>query len=418
MNTNDFGKELVNAGFCDFVGVPCSYLSPLINWAINNKRFLIANNEGEAIAIASGMNLANLPCDSSLGEHAAFCKSRESANFVPLPSQKSPEFAAVLMQNSGLSNALSPLTSLNHTFEIPILCFISLRGERENGRNLDEPQHELLGVITDKLLQICEIKFAFLSPNLSEAKTQLNHAKSVLLRRKSFAFIVRKNCFEAESLRANLDSRPNLNANLSLNPTKCANPPRRIEALQTIKSTASNAAILATTGKCGRELCELGDAKNQLYMVGSMGCVSALALGVAMKCEKKIIAIDGDSALLMRLGTLSNNAFYARNLSNFCHILLDNESHDSTGGQDNLSRFVDFCAMARNCGYANVICAQGLGDFAAHLNAFLSAKTKGAWFIYLKIAKGSKANLARPKITPSAVATRFRAFLKGEENAV
>ena len=67
-------------------------------------------------------------------------------------------YGVVLMQNSGLSNALSPLTSLNYTFKIPILGFVSLRGERDSsGKNTDEPQHELLGVITDKLLETCEI---------------------------------------------------------------------------------------------------------------------------------------------------------------------------------------------------------------------------------------------------------------------
>ncbi|MGX3044139.1 thiamine pyrophosphate-dependent enzyme [Helicobacter sp. T3_23-1056] len=89
-------------------------------------------------------------------------------------------------------------------------------------------------------------------------------------------------------------------------------------------------------------------------MVGSMGCVSALGLGIALKSHKKVIAIDGDSALLMRLGTLVGNAYYTNlaNKGNFCHILLDNQSHDSTGGQFNLSPFVDFVAIAKSCGYA------------------------------------------------------------------
>ena len=179
MKTEDFGARLKGLGFSDFIGVPCSYLAPLINWAINENAFIMANNEGEAVAMASGISLSSL-CD------------------------KTRRYGVVLMQNSGLSNALSPLTSLNHTFEIPILGFVSLRGEpNEQGQNTDEPQHELLGRITDKLLKICEIECAFLDSQFEVACEQLTKAKKVLESNKSFFFIVRNNCFEKVALTNN-----------------------------------------------------------------------------------------------------------------------------------------------------------------------------------------------------------------------
>lgn len=136
LDTQEFGDFLQSLGLRDFVGVPCSYLSPLINYAINEQRFVMSNNEGDAVAIASGMSLSGQVGDLSYG--------------------------VVLMQNSGLSNALSPLTSLNYTFGIPILGFVSLRGERDSqNRNTDEPQHELLGVITDKLLSLVRSPMIF-----------------------------------------------------------------------------------------------------------------------------------------------------------------------------------------------------------------------------------------------------------------
>ena len=428
MRTQDFGECLKELGFSDFVGVPCSYLAPFINWAINDGRFIMANNEGEAVAIASGISLA-CGCNSSLDNHfvdlsnrhkartkspltlCQFAKNYESntANTrIDLVSNEIVEtstrkFGVVLMQNSGLSNALSPLTSLNHTFEIPILGFVSLRGKPdEKGQNTDEPQHELMGKITEKMLKLCEIKCEFLSHNLQTATKQLYRAKEVLERGKTFFFIVDKSCFEAVKLEKN-----------PLNTQRREFLPTRLQALQSIQKIAFNATLLATTGKSGRELYELDDKENQLYMVGSMGCVSALGLGIALKSHKKIIAIDGDSALLMRLGALSGNAYYAKcdNKGNFCHILLDNESHDSTGGQFNLSPFVDFVAVAKSCGYENVIKAENLKEFENALNAFMKAQNGGAFFIYLKIAKGSKENLGRPKITPKQVAKRFAVWL-------
>ena len=152
--------------------------------------------------------------------------------------------------------------------------------------------------------------------------------------------------------------------------------PTRLEALSVLHTLAkdSKALLLATTGKCGRELYEIEDSPNQLYMVGSMGCVSSLSLGIALKSRQKVIAIDGDSALLMRLGALSTNAYYTRDRDNFCHILLDNESHDSTGGQFNLSPFVDFVVIAKSCGYVNVYIAESLEEFESYVKAFLSAR--------------------------------------------
>lgn len=379
MNTNEFGALLNKIGIDSFSGVPCSYLAPLINYAINQDKFIMAANEGEAIAIASGISLANL---------------KENLN--------NRKYGAVLMQNSGLSNALSPLTSLNYTFSIPILGFVSLRGERDiNNKNTDEPQHELLGVITDKLLEVCNIEYDFLSSDFDIAKKQLFRAKEILEQNKSFFFIVKNNVFEKVKLESNKNE--NLNKN-SL--------PTRLEALEIIQKLAleSNAILLATTGKTGRELYEINDSNNQLYMVGSMGCVSSLALGISLYTDKKVIAVDGDSALLMRLGNLAANNFYAK--GNLIHILLDNESHDSTGGQFNLSAFVDFCKIAKSCGSKEVFNTNNLDEFKKALKKSLDSSNSS--FIYLKIKKGSKQNLGRPKVTPKFAAERLANFIKGD----
>lgn len=380
MNTQKFGDLLAEFGFEDFVGVPCSFLSPLINYAINEGKFIMANNEGDAMAIASGITLA-----------------------------KPNRYGVVLMQNSGLSNALSPLTSLNFVFDIPVLGFVSLRGERnDEGKNTDEPQHELMGIITDKMLEVCQTSYEFLSQDFEVAKEQVQRAKASLEKNQSFFFIVKKGVLEDLVLQ---------DAQMISFVIKKQEPKHtRLEALEVISSFAkqNNIVVLATTGKTGRELYEIEDTENQLYMVGSMGCVSSLGLGIALGGEKKVICIDGDGALLMRMGVLSTNAHYAKlnNKGNFCHILLDNQTHDSTGGQFTLSPYVDFLSVAKSCGYEKVICLNALEELHEVLENFQEQCRGGATFVYMPIKRGSKKDLGRPKVTPKQVAERLRKFLK------
>ena len=59
---------------------------------------------------------------------------------------------------------------------------------------------------------------------------------------------------------------------------------------------SDDTAIIATTGKCGRELFTLADRAQHLYQVGSMGCASAMGLGVALHTDRPVIVLDGDGA--------------------------------------------------------------------------------------------------------------------------
>lgn len=52
-----FGDKLEEFGFNFFSGVPCSFLKPMINYAINKNQFVMAANEGDAVAIAAGAYL-------------------------------------------------------------------------------------------------------------------------------------------------------------------------------------------------------------------------------------------------------------------------------------------------------------------------------------------------------------------------
>jgi sulfopyruvate decarboxylase TPP-binding subunit len=126
IGAGDFMAAAAGRGYTLYTGVPCSYLTPFINAAIDSPalRYVPAANEGDAVAIAAGASLAG-------------------------------RRAVAMFQNSGLGNAVNPLTSLTWTFRIPVLLVVTWRAEP--GGAADEPQHELMGPITPRLLELMEI---------------------------------------------------------------------------------------------------------------------------------------------------------------------------------------------------------------------------------------------------------------------
>ena len=168
-----------------------------------------------------------------------------------------------------------------------------------------------------------------------------------------------------------------------------------------------NDIFLTTTGLISRRLYNIQDLESNFYMVGSMGCVSSIALGLAISgLNKNIIAIDGDGALLMRMGAMATNAAYGTN--NMLHILLDNGMHESTGGQLTVSNNVDFVGIAASVGYRKSIYVHDLKELEKY---FLSwKKNPKLTFLYLK-TKSVKEKLDRPKINPEENKIRLMKFL-------
>ncbi|PIC94702.1 phosphonopyruvate decarboxylase [Sporosarcina sp. P26b] len=372
------GKVLDDLGFDFYSGVPCSFLKSMINYAINKDQFVMSANEGDAVAICAGAQLG--------GKKTVF-----------------------LCQNSGITNAVSPLTSLNQIFKIPVLGFVSLRGEEGIS---DEPQHELMGKITSDLLDTMKIANEVLSLDIDEAKNQLKRANETIENGKSFFFVVKKNTLgTVKLLPKTIVSKENCKVEISDTPKAY---PKRIEALKVVQDMSdADTLVLATTGVTGRELYELEDKSNQLYMVGSMGCISSLGLGLALaQPNKKVVAVDGDGAFLMRMGAITTNAYYSPR--NLYHLLLDNGMHESTGGQETVSSHVDFVKIVEGACYPKVDSLKSVEDLHLSLE-----KWKGSpelTFGYLKTSPGVKEDLARPNITPFEVKNRLINYLSGDQN--
>lgn len=311
-----------------------------------------------------------------------------------------------MMQNSGLGNAVSPLTSLTWTFRLPQLLIVTWRGQPGVP---DEPQHELMGAITPGLLDTMQIPWEFFPAERAEIGPALDRAVAHMDESgRPFALLMRKGSVAAYPLAGDAGVKGRLSRGAAQEVDLRhggPNRPSRREVLEALVAgtPSDTTAVLASTGFCGRELYAIADRPNHLYMVGSMGCIAPLALGFALgRPDVQVIALDGDGAALMRLGSMATVGAYGP--ANLRHLLLDNGAHESTGGQATVSPLIGFGQIAAACGYASSLEADDVGGIADWVD---HPPPPGPGFARCLIRTGIADTLPRPKLSPAQVKTRF-----------
>ena len=375
IEARDFVEAARGHGFEWYAGVPCSYLTPFINYVLQDDslHYLSMANEGDAVALIAGVALSG-------GRGIA------------------------MMQNSGLGNAVSPLTSLAWTFKIPQLLIVTWRGQPGVA---DEPQHALMGPITPTMLDTMGIPWELFPTEPAAIEPALARATAFMdSESRPYAFLMQKGSVAAYPLRETAERRAVLRSPAVIESRSLPVPARasRQQVLaEVLAHTSLDSALLATTGYCGRELYALDDRPNQLYMVGSMGCVLPLAMGLALaRPALKVVALDGDGAALMRLGAFATAGTYSP--ANLWHLLLDNGVHDSTGGQATVAPQVCFADIAAACGYASALET----DQVERLGTWLAGEGPGPHFARMLTRPGTPHDLPRPALGPVDVKVRWQ----------
>lgn len=356
-----FYKWLTHANIDFYSGVPDSLLKDICAYITDNtspEKHIIAANEGNAIALAAGYHMA-------------------SGN-IPL----------VYMQNSGLGNTVNPLLSLTNkqVYDIPLLMMIGWRGEPDKK---DEPQHIAQGRLTLELLETLEVPYQILSEDVDEAKKQFDAAiANINENNQPYALVIRKSLFEKYTLKTKIEN------NYSL---------MREEAIkQIVEKLSGNEIIVSTTGKTSRELFEIREALGQKHdsdflTVGCMGHANQIAIGMAIaKPERQIICIDGDGALLMHMGSMAINGAVAP--KNFIHIVINNGSHESVGGQPTVAESIDVVKIAEANNYKAAVSVSTTDALDKALATM--GKAEGPALIEIKTKVGSRDDLGRPTVKP------------------
>ena len=119
----DFFNYLHKKKINNFIGVPDSTMKYFIDEGLKKNKIIVATREEEAIGIAVGMSL-------------------------------SKNHSLVFMQNAGLANSISTITSLVQLYQIPLIFLVGWRGYLQN----DAPEHKKIGEIQSGILKLIGLK--------------------------------------------------------------------------------------------------------------------------------------------------------------------------------------------------------------------------------------------------------------------
>ena len=177
----------------------------------------------------------------------------------------------------------------------------------------------------------------------------------------------------------------------------------RYELIETLVPVLKDALVVCNIGIPSQELFSIRDRENHFYMLGSMGLCSSISLGLALTTNKSVVALEGDGALLMNLGTLATIGNRAPD--NLILLVIDNGSYGSTGDQATYtSEATSLADMARGGGCQSVIECSG-EDTAGVLVDALGARQ--ASVIISKVAPGNRSVPVVP-LHPIVLRERFK----------
>lgn len=178
---------------------------------------------------------------------------------------------------------------------------------------------------------------------------------------------------------------------------------RRYDAVKAIVDCIDDEFVVACNGMISRELFSIKDRARNFYMLGSMGLASAIGLGAALaRSDRKVVVLDGDGNVLMSFGSLATIGKVSP--KNLIHIVLDNECHESTGGQSTASSVTELDIIASSCGFRNSKFVGSLDDLKEVLKTFLSLD--GPSFIHAKVDR-ERVDVPRVSIDPIEIKNRF-----------
>ncbi len=365
----DVVQALYERGYAHATGVPCAMLSGVWQEFENRGSLLPAVSEGVAVAIAAGWEMGGKP-------------------------------GVVLAQNSGLGHMVNPLASLVIPCKLPILVLLTMRGWPDPAN--DEPQHAVMGAATISLLDDLGVRHGLVGSSDDRTLERcLGEAHAAHAARLPYFLLIGPGAIDTA-----------MNGGWS---TKVSAESAEDEYLTRSQVVAAllegigDALLICPTGYLSREVAIQGDRSSNFYMQGSMGHALGLGIGVATaRPNRRVVVLDGDGAALMHLGAGATAAFACP--TNLTHLVVDNRSYESTGGQRSHNERLDWAGLGRALGYGTVTQATTKVGLRACFKRLLSAEREGPAMCHISVRP--TLDDPPPRVTASMshpeMASRFR----------
>ena len=231
-------------------------------------------------------------------------------------------------------------------------------GWRGSPRINDEPQHNVKGKITENILKLLNIQYTILR-NENDLK---KFNKQIIFAKKNKSIVA---CLIEQRVLSNRTKQNKIKNYYKLD--------KEFFLKKLLGSLKSKTKIISSTGYNSRELIYLNNKykfknSDHFYMVGGMGHTSSVALGYSLQTNKNTLCIDGDGSMLMHLGSIKTAGTFANN--NFKYILLNNNTHDSVGGQKTYSSEINFEKLSKSLGFKKFFCIKKEIDLEKNIKNF------------------------------------------------
>lgn len=303
LDTNKFINQLISNGYSHLCVVPCSFVTSLINAAINLSdeiEYVPCASEAVACSVAAGLKM----------------------------SGKRP---IVIAQSSGLTNMGSCITSLLKPYEIKFPIIVSWRTYKQGN---SEIQHKHLAEKLPDLVEAYGYKYKTLDKgDLELAINKIRECEDT-----NQICLLEKETFSKVDL-------------LEKHQLELSEYPQRSKYMDILNTRYKDTTtlLIGTTGNTAREMYSFMPDTNNFYMAGNMGGALSVGLGAA-KAGRKVVVCGGDAEFVMHMGGLTTAGRYAEEVD-MTYILFDNESNKSTGGQNTYQDHVEYSQISKHSGF-------------------------------------------------------------------
>lgn len=139
-----------------------------------------------------------------------------------------------------------------------------------------------------------------------------------------------------------------------------------------------------------------------------MGCTLSIGMGLASESDKKIVVLEGDGSVLMRMESLATVG--TMKPDNLVHIVLIDKLYETTGGQQ--TNNIAFDEVIKGCGCQKIYKCYEKDNLHNSLRKVLENREYSTLLVYIGKKTDVKPRISR---TPETIRETFMTSLREEQ---